>query len=201
MRPHRSGIHVWVVAQHPCPEARPRHARHRAPDASGADEAHRLAGNVRRPPLADWPDPTLALHGGVDGHQPLGQRDHQRECALRHRLLGVLRHVDDGNAARLRRLDVDGVNADTVLDDGLEALSTFDDFGSDGRVAHQQQVGVADLARQFVLADAVRQQHQFAAALAQDPVDLGALQLAVGPDNLRPPHGASEPRRWRSRRC
>ena len=39
------------------------------------------------------------------------------------RLLGVLRHVDHRNAAPPRRLDVDRVDADAVLDDALEAAA------------------------------------------------------------------------------
>ena len=118
--------------------------------------------------------------GAGNRRQPLGERDHQRECALGDRLLGVLRHVDDRNAASHRRGDVDRVDADAILDDALEAGRRVDQSRRHRRVAHQEEVGVGQLARELGLGDAIRQRHQLDAARPQAGVDGRALELPVG---------------------
>ena len=124
------------------------------------------------------------LHRLVDRLEALEQRHQQREGAFGHRLFGVGRHVDHRDAMLARGVDVDGVDADAVLDDGLQLAGAGDHAPADAGVAHQQQVGVGDFARQLVLGRAIGQQHQLAAGLAQAGVDTRHFELAVGAHDL-----------------
>ena len=124
------------------------------------------------------------LHRALQRLHAFGQRQHQEEGALGHRLLGVARHVDHGDAVRAGGLDVDGVDAHAVLHDGLQSRGRCDHRCRDGRVAHQQQVGVGDFTRQLDLTDRPRQQYQARAGCAQQCVDARHFEFGVGTNNL-----------------
>jgi hypothetical protein len=114
----------------------------RGPDPPAADDAERQLGQP--PQLARRAVVPLAgAHRAVEHDDAAQQREHQGDRMVGDLLGAVVGDVDDPHAARGRRLEVDGVHPHAVADHGAAARHAVKQRAVDGRVLHDQHVGVA----------------------------------------------------------
>ena len=182
---HRVAIDEGVVADDVHPETGSGDARDVAADPADAHETERLAGEVRRQPARRRPSPAARLHFPLQRLEVSRKRKHQRDGAFGDRLLRVFRHVDDRDAPAPCRLDVDRVDADAVLDDALQPWRAIDDLRGDLRVAHQQQIGIAQFVREAVARCRIGQNDEINAGFPEHAIDVRQLELAIGANDLR----------------
>src|SRR5262249_35111327 len=102
-----------------------------AADVAEADDAQRLAGDLDAHELLLLP--LTALHAGVGAWDLAGEREHEADGQLGRRGRVALRRVDDEDALRRGRLDVDVVDADAGAADDLQVARIGQGLGLDLR--------------------------------------------------------------------
>ena len=158
-------------------------ARHGAADGAEADQAEGLAGEIDAADLGRRPDPAVGPGRPVDCDDPARQADEQRKGVIGHRVRAVFRAVDNHDAARARRREVDIVGADAVFDDRLQPGRRGDDPGRYGREERGDDVvRVGRRVGQGVLIPDRRRDDLGAFA---EPCQVGDAKayLGIGPEN------------------
>ena len=114
----------------------------------------------------------MCFHFALQWLELACQREHQRDGTLGDRFLGILGNVDDRDAPAPRRLEVDGIDADAILDDTLQPRRVIDDLRRNLRITHQQQIRVAQFRGEPITRDRIGQHHEICARFTEHTIDV-----------------------------